>query len=131
MRVLPAVIALSLALPATAQDAAQGAAIFAGHCAACHGADATGAGPMAAVLTLQPTDLTRLSAGNGGVFPTIRVVMRIDGRDALVSHGSPMPLFGQLYERQDTTIAAPDGTPVLTSREIADLVAHLEGVQRP
>lgn len=131
MRVLPAVIALSLALPATAQDAAQGAAIFAGHCAACHGADATGTGPMAAVLTLQPTDLTRLSAGNGGVFPTIRVVMRIDGRDALVSHGSPMPLFGQLYERQDTTIAAPDGTPVLTSREIADLVAHLEGVQRP
>ena len=85
---------------------------------------------MAAVLTLAPTDLTALSASNAGVFPIIRVVTRIDGRDPLVSHGSPMPLFGQLYERQDTMIRAPDGMPILTSREIADLVAHLETLQR-
>lgn len=129
MRILPILLALLPALPATAQDAARGAEIFARHCAACHGAAADGAGPMAAVLTVPPADLTRLAAG--GAFPTIRVVMRIDGRDALVSHGSPMPLFGQLYERQDTTITAPDGTPVLTSQAIADLVAHLESVQRP
>lgn len=129
MRVLPVLLALLPALPAVAQDAARGAVTFARHCAACHGADADGTGPMAAVLTVPPTDLTRLAAK--GAFPTIRVVMRIDGRDALVAHGSPMPLFGQLYERQDTTITAPDGTPVLTSREIADLVAHLMAVQRP
>ncbi|WP_323041203.1 cytochrome c [Gemmobacter sp.] len=128
MRVSSFLLALLSALPATAQDAARGAATFQHHCATCHGVAADGAGPMAAVLTVPPTDLTRLAAG--GAFPTIRVVMRIDGRDALVAHGSPMPLFGQLYDRQDTTILAPDGTPVLTSRDIADLVAHLVAVQQ-
>ena len=117
-------------MPALAQDAARGAELYNRHCAVCHGIEATGAGPMAAVLTLQPTDLTTLNRGNNGVFPMIRVVMRIDGRDPLVSHGSPMPLFGQLYERQDTMVKAPDGMPILTSREIADLVAHLETLQR-
>lgn len=123
-------VALLGPLPGHAQDAARGAELYHRHCATCHGIDATGQGPMAAVLTLQPTDLTALRAGNGGVFPVIRVVTRIDGRDPLVSHGSPMPLFGQLYERQDTMIRAPDGMPILTSREIADLIAHLETLQR-
>lgn len=121
---------LLLPLPAAAQDAGRGAELYNRHCAVCHGIEATGQGPMAAVLTLAPTDLTALSASNAGVFPIIRVVTRIDGRDPLVSHGSPMPLFGQLYERQDTMIRAPDGMPILTSREIADLVAHLETLQR-
>lgn len=123
-------IALLAPLPGHAQDAARGAALYHRHCATCHGIDAAGQGPMAAVLTLQPADLTALRTGNGGVFPIIRVVTRIDGRDPLVSHGSPMPLFGQLYERQDTMIRAPDGMPILTSREIADLIAHLETLQR-
>lgn len=122
--------ALALPQPLAAQDAARGAELYSRHCAVCHGIEATGRGPMAAVLTLAPTDLTALSAGNGGRFPTVRVVTRIDGRDPLVSHGSPMPLFGQLYERQDTMIQAPDGMPILTSREIADLIAHIESLQR-
>jgi mono/diheme cytochrome c family protein len=129
-RLLPALALALLPLPATAQDAARGADLYNRHCAVCHGIEATGAGPMAAVMTLQPTDLTTLSAGNKGVFPMIRVVMRIDGRDPLVSHGSPMPLFGQLYERQDTMVKAPDGMPILTSREIADLLAHLQAIQK-
>ncbi len=123
-------IALLGPVPGAAQDAARGADLYHRHCATCHGIEATGHGPMAAVLTLQPTDLTALNAGNGGVFPIIRVVMRIDGRDPLVSHGSPMPLFGQLYERQDTILKTPEGMPILTSPEIADLIAHLETLQR-
>ncbi|MFN3936435.1 MAG: c-type cytochrome [Gemmobacter sp.] len=126
----PLLLAPLLATPVLAQDAARGEDIYMRHCAVCHGIEATGGGPMAAVLLLQPTDLTMLSSGNEGTFPTIRVVMRIDGRDPLVSHGSPMPLFGQLYDEQDTPIRAPDGTPILTSQAIADLVAWLETVQR-
>jgi mono/diheme cytochrome c family protein len=129
-------LALSLAvlsataLPLAAQDAARGEAIYIRHCATCHGIDAEGRGPMAAVLLLQPTDLTRLTVNSGGEFPVIRVVTRIDGRDPLASHGSPMPLFGQLFEPQDTAIKAPDGMPILTSQPIADLVAWLESIQR-
>ena len=33
------------------------------------------------------------AAGNGGVFPTARVVRSVDGRDLMLSHGGPMPLF--------------------------------------
>lgn len=123
-------VMLGLAMPAAAQDAARGAELYHRHCAVCHGIEATGQGPMAAVLTLAPSDLTTLRAQYDGTFPTIRVVRRIDGRDPLVSHGSPMPLFGQLFERQDTVIRAPDGMPILTSPEIADLIAHLEALQR-
>ena len=129
----PAAIAclLAMAAPAaaTAQDALEGAALFGQYCATCHGRDAKGQGPMAAVLLVQPTDLTRLSVDNGGVFPTERVVMRIDGRDPLVSHGSPMPVYGSFFEGQDASMKAPSGQPILTSQPIIDLIAYLESLQ--
>lgn len=83
---------------------------------------------MAGVLVIQPTNLTELS-GQDGTFPTARVVARIDGRDPLVSHGSPMPVYGPYFEGQDTAIKAPTGQPILTSMPIADLVAYLETLQ--
>lgn len=122
-------LTLSLAAPAMAQDVDEGAALFAQYCATCHGRDATGQGPMAAVLLVQPTDLTALVAANGGVFPTERVVMRIDGRDPLVSHGSPMPVYGSFFEGADASMKAPNGRPILTSQPIVDLIAYLESLQ--
>ena len=113
-----------------AQDLADGQATYAQWCAVCHGAAAQGGGPMAPVLILQPTDLTRLAASNGGTFPTLRVVMRIDGRDPLVSHGSPMPLFGPFFEGSSAEVIAPDGTRIPTSQPVANLVAWLQGVQQ-
>lgn len=111
-----------------AQDVEEGGELFMHYCATCHGIEASGHGPMAGVLVIQPTDLTAL-ADEGGVFPTARVVARIDGRDPLVSHGSPMPLFGPYFEGQDTAIKTPAGQPILTSQPIADLVAYLMTLQ--
>lgn len=121
--------ALGLASTARAQDAAEGAGLFMQFCATCHGADATGQGPMAPILLVQPVDLTRLASGNGGVFPTERVVMRIDGRDPLVSHGSAMPVYGTFFEGTDAAMKAPNGQPILTSQPIVDLIAYLESLQ--
>lgn len=121
--------AAMLAGGAVAQDVDAGAALYARHCATCHGVDATGGGPMAPVLVLQPPDLTALAARNGGVFPTTRVVMRIDGRDPLVSHGSPMPVYGDFFEGQEISLKAETGQPILTSPAVVDLVAYLQGVQ--
>lgn len=121
---------LTLAGPVQAQDPERGAEHFRLNCATCHGIDGTGHGPMAGVLVIKPADLTRLSAANGGKFPTRRVVRRIDGRDPLVSHGSPMPIFGQYFQGRDVAIKAPDGQPILTSEPIADLVAYLETIQK-
>ncbi len=118
------------AAPATAQDAGAGADLYARHCATCHGADAQGNGPMAPALVLQPPALNTLSARNDGVFPVVRVVMRTDGRDPLVSHGSPMPIYGPFFEGNDTPLKAETGQPIMTSRPIVDLVAFLRQIQQ-
>lgn len=117
------------AFPVAAQDAESGAEIYREHCATCHGIEASGQGPMAGVLLVQPVDLTKLTAGNDGVFPTERVVKRIDGRDPLVSHGSPMPVYGFFFEGDDTSVKAPNGQPILTSKPIVDLLAYLQSIQ--
>ena len=122
-------VGLGLATPLIAQDVENGSALYQQHCATCHGLDASGDGPMAPALVIQPPDLTALAANNGGVFPTLRAVMRIDGRDPLVSHGSPMPVFGAFFQGNDTALKAASGQPIMTSRLTADLIAFLEGVQ--
>ena len=114
---------------AQAQDAAVGAAIYANHCATCHGQNLDGRGPMAPALLLQPPSLKNLAQRNNGMFPVARVVMRIDGRDPLVSHGSPMPVYGPFFEGDDVALKAETGQPILTSRPIVDLLAYLETVQ--
>lgn len=107
-----------------------GAALYAKHCATCHGADARGGGPMAPVLVLQPPDLTALAERNNGIFPITRVVMRIDGRDPLTSHGSPMPVYGDFFEGDlAVSLKAETGQPILTSQPLVDLVEYLKTLQ--
>jgi mono/diheme cytochrome c family protein len=115
---------------AHAQDAQIGEDLYLQYCATCHGLEATGQGPMAPALVLQPADLTALSRENGGEFPLVRSVRRIDGRDPLVSHGSAMPVYGEFFEGDDTALKTSSGQPMLVGRAIADLVAYLLTIQR-
>ena len=110
-------------------DPAAGSEVFRTYCAACHGTDARGEGPMAKLLTTAPPDLTQLTAMNGGAFPTFRAVRQVDGRDPLLAHGGEMPLFGQLFEFPDASIASGAGQPIITAQPIADVVAWLMTVQ--
>ncbi|WP_299722031.1 cytochrome c [uncultured Tateyamaria sp.] len=121
--------ALGLAGAATAEDAQNGEALFQSHCAVCHGLGARGDGPMATVLLIKPPDLTQLTARNGGVYPIARIVMRIDGRDPLVSHGSPMPVYGPFFDVDFVPLKAETGQPIMTSTPVSDLLAYLRGVQ--
>lgn len=129
MKHVTALILAVAAAPALAQDAEKGAELYRTHCATCHGIEGTGQGPMAGVLVIKPANLTQLAASNGGVMPTERVVKRIDGRDPLVSHGSPMPVYGYFFEGHDQAVKTPDGQPIMTSAPIADLLAYIEGLQ--
>jgi mono/diheme cytochrome c family protein len=107
-----------------------GQADYERYCASCHGLEGTGHGPMRAVLTLPPTDLSALSAVNGGTFPLERVVKRIDGRDPLVAHGSPMPVYGTLFDYgKSVTLEMPSGEKIMTTQPVADLVAYIKGLQ--
>ena len=80
---------------------------FDSNCAACHGMDAKGRGPVAGFLTKNPPDLTLLARGNGGVFPMDRLYRAIDGRDLpegsqVGPHGSrEMPIWGRDYRLRD------------------------------
>jgi mono/diheme cytochrome c family protein len=67
-------------------------------CAACHGVDGKGTGPVADALKTKPTDLTTIAKQNNGVFPFGRVYDIIDGRQEVKSHGArDMPIWGFRY----------------------------------
>ncbi|SPJ28644.1 c-type cytochrome [Falsiruegeria mediterranea] len=127
---MKAVLSLVLGLAASAsmaQDAEMGEALYLKHCATCHGIEATGQGPMAGVLVIKPVDLTQLE--QDGIFPVERVAKRIDGRDALISHGSPMPVYGDFFEGRDVAIKTHTGQPLMTSQPIVDLIAYMRTLQ--
>ena len=124
-------LALLISTTLSAQDAERGRELYMTHCATCHGTGGQGDGPMASVLLIQPTNLAALAAGNGGVFPVERVVKRIDGRDPLVAHGSPMPVYGDFFEgRYDLMLRLEQEQAVGATRPLADLVAYIAELQR-
>ena len=130
MRLAAALLCLAAAPALAAEpDPLAGGAFFGQYCAVCHGATGTGDGPMEEILTVKPADLTQLSASNGGIFPTFRVVRQIDGRDPLLAHGGAMPLFGEIFDFPDASIASQSGQPILTSQAIVDIVGWLMTIQ--
>lgn len=122
--------ALVLACPALAEDVEIGQRLFVDHCATCHGTGAEGDGPMAAVLSVRPADLTALSAGNGGAFPADRVIRRVDGTTEVLAHGGAMPLFGLVLEGPSDVILAPDGSEIIAPEAIVDIAAWLQTMQK-
>lgn len=127
---LLAAAAVAFAGGCFAEDAEEGAALYLEYCATCHGIDVDGNGPMAGVLTIKPDDLRLLTSGNDGVFPLVRVIKRIDGRDPLVSHGSPMPVYGDFFEGLDVAMKTHTGQPIMTSKPVSNLLAFLKAVQK-
>lgn len=106
MKILEAVpliaILLGSAVTARAQTIAlpiDGAKLFSQYCASCHGAQATGNGPMAGALKTKAPDLTQVARRNGGVFPLDRVQAVISGdKPTGLSHGTrEMPVWGPVF----------------------------------
>ena len=127
MRILAILLLLSSGAIAQNQS---GAELYRFHCSTCHGLNATGNGPMAPILTVQPIDLTTLASENDGQFPRWRVISRIDGRDPLVAHGSDMPVFGPWFQGDEAVpIKTETGQPAFASQPIYDLVLYLESIQ--
>jgi mono/diheme cytochrome c family protein len=72
-----------------------GQELFMRYCAACHGADARGTGPVARTLNKRVPDLTQLARSAGGEFPAMSVREAIDGRSMAIAHGTrQMPVWG-------------------------------------
>ena len=84
---------------ASAQNIDVGKMEYQSSCAACHGIDAKGNGPVSKELKTPPTDLTVLAKNNNGVFPYDMVYQVIDGRNSTISsHGTrEMPIWGYRF----------------------------------
>ena len=109
-------------------SAEAGAMLFAENCAACHGADAHGAGEFGVQLFNIPPDLTQLSANNGGVFPTDYVLGVIDGFHRDPRFSAAMPEFGA-GDMGPTVIVEQDGLGTPVPARLLALTSWLETVQ--
>ena len=76
-----------------------------------------------------PADLRGLANRAGGAFPVADVARKIDGRDPLLSHGGPMPVYGFFFRGDDVAIPSESGQPILTTQPLADVLAFLETLQ--
>jgi len=82
-------------------ESIQGRNLYKAYCAVCHGSEGKGNGPMAEALRVPPSDLTRISARNGGNFPLARIERVISGEEPPPSgHGtSAMPVWGPIFSQ--------------------------------
>jgi mono/diheme cytochrome c family protein len=87
------------------QDFDAGKSEYQSSCETCHGADGKGRGPLSAQLKVPPADLTVLAKKNNGVFPVMHVYEVIDGRQAILGHGTrDMPIWGRRYTIEQNQI---------------------------
>jgi len=99
---------------------------FLSSCAPCHGSDGKGTGPVSAELKVPPPDLTALAKTNNGVFPFNSVYEIIDGRKALIAHGTrDMPIWGDRYAPEPSRAMIPRA-----SENVLNLFYDTEAVMR-
>ena len=105
-------------------------------CASCHGVSGKGDGPVAKSLSPPPSDLTRLSEANNGVFPVSRVHEVIDGRIESLIHGTrDMPVWGDRYmqemiSRESRDFVSKEWNEAIVRRRILALVEYISTLQR-
>jgi mono/diheme cytochrome c family protein len=84
-------------VPIQRTPASSGQQMYSTYCAVCHGVDGKGNGPAAPALKATPTDLSLLSARNGGVFPALHVAAVLQFGVMTPAHGTAeMPIWGGL-----------------------------------
>ena len=117
-------IALAFAAPAPAQDDL-GARLYFNHCAACHGDEGEGTGPVAASMRVTVPNLRSLAQRNGGAFPTDAVRAYVDGRSIPAAHGDRvMPIWGDVFLGADRT--ADDRTVRRRIAAVVDFISMLQ-----
>lgn len=104
-----------------------GKELYTHYCAACHGVDAHGDGPVAATFQVMVPDLTQIAKRHGGQYPAQDVHRIVDGRDVHMAHGTrAMPIWGNRFSEMatgGTTAQDPTDGPV------KKLVEYLRTIQ--
>ena len=102
-----------------------GSTLYMQYCASCHGTSGKGDGVVAPHLRRRPTDLTKITSQNKGVFPADRLTRVIDGREAARTHGnSDMPVWGDALKK-----TSDGGDEEIVKLRIRELVRYIESIQ--
>lgn len=103
-----------------------GKQMYKDYCAACHGADGKGHGPVAPTLRILTPDLTTLAKRHRGVFPREYVAGVLRFGPAFGAHGSSdMPVWGSIFQYMDHYNEAA------VRERIKNLCDFLESIQEP
>jgi len=112
-------------VPVKQTNASSGQEMFNSYCAVCHGTDGKGAGPAASALKVPPTDLTELSAKNGGKYPSMHISSVLRGEAETPAHGSKdMPIWGPLFRHLS------QGHDAEVQQRVANLNQYIESIQK-
>jgi cytochrome c553 len=124
-------LCLSLSACGNESEVQRGAALYAEHCALCHGRDLRGGGGAGVEgLSRTPADLTVLSRNAGGEFPRGAVLAILDNYAKGEQRGRMMRPFSHLTSDDLSRVKTAEGR-VRVSTPQAALLAYLESVQRP
>lgn len=94
------------------------------YCAACHGSNGKGRGPVAASLRKPPANLTTLARRHGGTFPEEYVTNVLRFGPGFSAHGSSeMPVWGPLFQYLENYNEAA------VRQRIKNLCDYLESLQ--
>jgi len=102
-----------------------GRQIYRQYCAACHGAEGRGNGPVARSLRKPPSDLTTLAKRHGGAFPEEYVTNVLRFGLGFSAHGSSqMPVWGPIFQDMEQHNEAA------VRQRIKNLCEYLESIQQ-
>ena len=106
-----------------------GAMLYQGYCASCHGPTGRGDGPIAPSLNVGMQDLRTIAARNGGSFPEILIETIIDGTRERPAHGTPgMPVWGWAFYTAEAKMGETEPEKFADAR-IRALTDYLESIQ--
>ena len=120
------------ALSASAQEIAMGRDTYQRRCAACHGEEGAGDGPVAMLFAQKPANLRKLAEQNNGAFPFSEVYQSIDGRREIAAHGrSDMPIWGDVFAVEALPMTVHPGVSAdeIVQGRILALVYYLQTIQ--
>ncbi|SFE02904.1 c-type cytochrome [Roseivivax sediminis] len=128
---LPLVLAACAPETPAAPETAAGAALFATHCASCHGAEGRGDGPAAEDLGAVPADLTRIAARRDGVWPMLEVMAIVDGYARRTDARPGMPVVPEVAEGPTVEFETGNGMVQQTPANLLAIARYLETIQEP
>ena len=120
-----------LLMGTTIEKTTTGKTLYLQNCVSCHGVDGKGDGPVAARLSTQPPDLTRIAARRNGVWPALEIMEILSGYSRNILPREDMPIIVDLLDNEMSEFDRGNGEPILMPTKLIAIANYLEALQDP